>query len=186
VKKEVLKFPTACYACGRNGDAQMCLSTIPFFKEIIIMAFSCEFCGYRNTEIKHGGGMSDHATKIVFNVNSEKDLNRDLFKSDSCTFEIPEIDFSMAPGSLDSMYTTVEGLLVKLHESLTENNPFGVGDSAANRKYMEFLESLKELKEWKRGPFKIILDDAISNCFIYNPHAPEADPQIEVTVYERT
>lgn len=176
VKKEVLKFPTCCYACGREGDAQMCMSSIPFFKEIIIMAFSCEYCGYRNTEIKHGGGMSDHATKIVFKVLTEKDLNRDLFKSDSCSFEIPELEFEMAPGSLDSMYTTVEGLLDKLHDSLKENNPFGMGDSAANRKYMEFLDSLKELQEFKRGPFTIIMDDAISNCFIYNPNAPEADP----------
>ena len=186
VRKEVLKFPTDCYACGRLGDAQMCLSSIPFFKEIIIMAFSCEFCGYRNTEVKHGGGMSDHATKIVFHVQTERDLNRDLFKSDSCQFEIPELDFSMAPGSLDSMYTTVEGLLTKLHDSLKENNPFGMGDSATNKKYQEFLESINEFKEWKRGPFHIVMDDAISNCFIYNPNAPENDPQIEVTVYERT
>ena len=70
VKKEVLKFPTCCYACGREGNAQMCISSIPFFKEIIIMAFSCEFCGYRNTEIKHGGGMSENATKITFYVKT--------------------------------------------------------------------------------------------------------------------
>ena len=92
----------------------------------------------------------------------------------------------MAPGSLDSMYTTVEGLLVKLHDSLKENNPFGVGDSATNTKYMEFLNSITELKEFKRGPFTIIMDDPISNCFIYNPNAPEADPKIKIEVYERT
>jgi zinc finger protein len=184
--KEVLKFPTSCYACGREGDAQMCISSIPFFKEIIIMAFSCEFCGYRNTEIKHGGGMSDHATKITFHVKTPVDLNRDLFKSDSCIFEIPELDFSMAPGSLDSMYTTVEGLLSKLHDALKENNPFGVGDSATNSKYLEFLQSINDLKEFKRGPFTLIFDDPISNCFIYNPNAPEADPLIEVEVYQRT
>jgi zinc finger protein len=51
---------------------------------------------------------------------------------------------------------------------------------------MDFLNSLIELKEFKRGPFTIVLDDALSNCFIYNPHAPEPDPQVEITVYERT
>ena len=164
----------------------MCIASIPFFKEIIIMAFSCEFCGYRNTDIKHGGGMSDHATKIVFEVNKPEDLNRDLFKSDSCLLALPDVDFEMAPGSLDSMYTTVEGLLEKLHDALQENNPFGVGDSSVNKKYLEFLQSVKDLKEFKRGPFKIVLDDALSNCFIYNPNAPEPDPQVEITVYERT
>ena len=107
-------------------------------------------------------------------------MNRDLFKSDSCLVEIPELDFSMAPGSLDSMDTTVEGLLDKLHESLSENNPFGIGDSATNKKYLEFLESIVELKEFKRGPFTLILDDPISNCFIYNPHVPEPDPNSEI------
>jgi zinc finger protein len=30
------------------------------------------------------------------------------------------------------------------------------------------------------------MDDAISNCFIYNPNAPEADPKIQIEVYERS
>ena len=30
------------------------------------------------------------------------------------------------------------------------------------------------------------MDDPLANCFIYNPSAPEDDPQIEVSVYERT
>lgn len=41
-------------------------------------------------------------------------MNRDVFKSDSCILEIPEVDFSMASGSLGSHYTTVEGLLDKV------------------------------------------------------------------------
>lgn len=64
VKKEVMKFPTPCYACSAEGVANMCIATIPFFKEIIIMAFACENCGYHSTEIKQGGGISDKATKI--------------------------------------------------------------------------------------------------------------------------
>lgn len=92
----------------------------------------------------------------------------------------------MAPGSLDSMYTTVEGILEKLHEALTKNNPFGTGDSKSNDKYIDFLTTLVELKEFKRGPFKMVLDDPCSNCFIYNPYAPEPDPQVEITVYQRT
>ncbi len=47
----------------------MCIASIPFFKEIIIMAFNCEYCGYRNTDIKHGGGISEKATRIVFKVD---------------------------------------------------------------------------------------------------------------------
>ena len=38
--------------CDKMGNVQMCFSSIPFFKEIIIMAFVCDYCGYRNSEIK--------------------------------------------------------------------------------------------------------------------------------------
>lgn len=112
-------------------------------------------------------------------------MNRDVFKSDTCVMAIPEVDFAMAPGTLGGVYTTVEGLLDKAITNLEDNNPFGVGDSKTNTQYLEFLDKLRELKEFKK-PFTLILDDALSNCFIYNPFAPEADPQIEVTVYDRT
>jgi zinc finger protein len=112
-------------------------------------------------------------------------MNRDVYKSDTCVMAIPELDFAMAPGSMGGLYTTVEGLLDKVITNLTDNNPFGVGDSKTNDDYLKFLDKLGELKEFKK-PFTIVLDDALSNCFIYNPFAPEPDPQIEVTVYERT
>jgi len=64
----------------------MCFSSIPYFKQIIIMAFSCDYCGYRNSEIKEGGGISDKAKKITFKVTEESDLNRDVFKSATSSF----------------------------------------------------------------------------------------------------
>ena len=185
VRKEVMMFPTPCSNCDQMGNVQMCTSSIPFFKEIIIMAFICEHCGYRNSEIKEGGGISEKAKRIKIQVKTPEDLNRDLFKSDTALFTIEELGFSMEPGTLGSLYTTIEGLLVKLIEELEKNNPFGHGDSAMDKKYTDFLGRLTELKEGKK-PFTLILDDPADNCFVYNPHAPAADPQIEIEVYERT
>jgi zinc finger protein len=91
----------------------------------------------------------------------------------------------MAPGSLGSHYTTIEGLLDLIITNLTDNNPFGTGDSALNKKYQEFIKKVEKLKEGNTE-FSLVLDDALSNCFVYNPFAPEADPQMEITVYERT
>ena len=53
---------------------------------------------------------------------------------------IPEVDFAMAPGTLGGVYTTVEGLLDKIVTNLEDSNPFGMGDSATNDKYMTFLQ----------------------------------------------
>jgi len=103
----------------------MCCATIPFFKEIIIMAYSCEVCGHKSTEIKQGGGISEKATKITFSCRNATDMNRDIFKSDTCFVSIPELDIELQPGTLGSVYTTVEGLMTKMQEQMEEINPFG-------------------------------------------------------------
>lgn len=185
VTKEAMKFPTNCYACTKEGEVKMCIATIPYFKEIIIMAFSCEYCGHKSTEIKQGGGVSEKATKITFDVIGDRDLCRDVFKSDTTFFSIPELGLELQPGTLGSMYTTVEGLLDKIYEHLDSSNPFGAGDSAANEKFMSFLGQLKQMKDGTKN-FTFVLDDPLSNCFIYNPNAPQDDPQIKVEIYERT
>ena len=100
------------------GNVQMVFSSIPFFKEIIIMAFCCDYCGYRYSDIKEGGGISDKAKKITFKVKNDQDLCRDVFKSGTARFEIPEVGFDMEAGSLGGLYTTVEGLVAKLIEEL--------------------------------------------------------------------
>jgi len=113
----------------------MCVATIPFFKEIIIMAYNCEVCGHKSTEIKHGGGISAKATTITFHFEKPSDLNRDVYKSDSSMFAIPEIDLELQPGTLGGVYTTIEGLLTKIVDQMEEINPFGKGDSTNNVKF---------------------------------------------------
>jgi len=48
------------------------------------------------------------------------------------------------------------------------------------------LAKMEAIKNGEMFPFQIIMDDPLSNCFIYNPHAPEDDPQLVVTVSDRT
>ena len=93
------------------------------------MAFLCENCGYKDSEVKTIGHVSEKGKRITLRVNDPEDLNRDMFKSDSTTVRIKEIDFVLMAGTLGSFYSTVEGLLDKVLEGLKERNPF-VGDSA--------------------------------------------------------
>lgn len=44
-----------------------------------------------------------------------------------------------------------------------------------DKKFMEFIEQLREFKDGKK-PFTLELDDPSDNCFIYNPFAPNEDP----------
>ena len=148
------------------------------------MAFVCEHCGYRNSEIKEGGGISDKAKKITLSVDSPAILNRDLYKSDTAKFSIPELDFDMGAGTLGSVFTTVEGLLDKLITELDDKNPF-IGDSAQNFVYQATLQRLRDMKDGHEK-FTLVLDDAADNCFVYNPNAPNDDPNIKIEIYERT
>jgi zinc finger protein len=82
-------------------------------------------------------------------------------------------------------FTTVEGMLQEVKNQLEKSNPF-VGDSATNTKLKHFLEQLSEIIDGKKLGVEIILDDPAGNSFIQNVYAPEPDPQMTVTHYERT
>lgn len=78
--EEAMIFDTPCYSCGKMGKNRMCVCSIPHFKEIIVMCFECEHCGYKNAEVKGGGGISEKAKCLTLQVKNEEDLNRDLYK----------------------------------------------------------------------------------------------------------
>ena len=126
-------FQVDCYACFKESEMKSFQCEIPFFKEIIIMSFKCHHCGYKDTEVKIGGEISQNAKKITLSVTEVDDLNRDIFKSDTATVRIKEFDFEMMPGSLGSFYTTVEGLLGLIKDRLETSNPFKGDSSEANR-----------------------------------------------------
>ena len=58
----------------------------------MVIAFDCEGCGNKNSEIQFGGQIADQGIKLTFTVSSEKDLNRELIKSEYATILIPELE----------------------------------------------------------------------------------------------
>jgi len=61
----------------------MCTITIPLFKELIVMAFSCDYCGARSREVKTGGDVPPKGKKITYHLTDKEDLKRELFKSET-------------------------------------------------------------------------------------------------------
>jgi zinc finger protein len=182
LKEEAFKFQTPCYCCYKDGEAYMCLCTIPFFKEIIISCFKCEYCGYKTTEVKGGGGISEKATKLILKVRGHEDFNRDLFKSETAKLIIPELGFETDTGSMGSMYTTVEGLLEKIISSL-DDTPFYHGDSSDEQSLGKTIKQLR-IYLLEKTEFTLILDDALSNSFI-SPIEGN-DDRLEKIIYERS
>ena len=53
---------------------------IPHFKEVIVMALTCDTCGYRSNEVKSGAGVSAKGTRITLHLTDLSDLSRDILK----------------------------------------------------------------------------------------------------------
>jgi len=161
----MMKFPTTCPSCGTSTDTDMCVMNIPHFKEVIIMSLTCEKCGYKSNEVKGGGEIASHGTRITLRAETTCDMSRGVVKSDTACVAIPEIDFELKESGL-GLYTTVEGLLMKMHNGLKQASPFASKDSTNHGKFDKFLSELKNMAEGNRLPFTLIITDPISNSFV--------------------
>lgn len=199
--KEVFQIPSNCPNCGTEGTSKTCITDIPFFKEIIIMAFDCpnDSCGYRTSEVKGGGAIPDMGKEIRLRVPSieeqgEKtwhlDMNRDVVKSNSAGVFIPELEIEVTQGSLGGMYTTVEGLLSLIKGSLFDGqaSDFATGDSATEASRQRFAELEESFEAVCSGaiPFTLVIRDPLANSYIYSPTAPEPEPNLEEDLYKRS
>jgi len=182
----VSTFPTSCPVCSTDGESRSCTLSIPYFKEIVIMAFSCENCGYHNGEVMVGGSMSLKGKKITLKCDSSSDLDRELLKSEMSAVNIPEINLRLIPGTLGGKFTTVEGLIRDIHGQLSKENPFMKGDSALEENSGQFQITLKALMEYAEGqsPFTLEIDDPLANSFIQP--LSDNDPKLIIEEYERS
>ncbi|KAI3455837.1 hypothetical protein Pfo_012500 [Paulownia fortunei] len=187
--EEVMTFPSTCGACATKCECRMFVTNIPYFQEVIVMASSCDGCGYRNSEVKPGGCIPDKGKKIIVLVKNIKDLSRDVIKSDTASVKIPELELELASGTLGGLVTTVEGLISKIGESLERVHGFTFGDSlddTKKSKWKEFRAKLEKLKSLEE-PWSLIIDDALANSFVA-PTTDEIkdDTQLTFEEYERS
>ncbi|NXX97342.1 ZPR1 protein, partial [Centropus bengalensis] len=186
LRDEVLQFHTNCPECNAPASTNMKLVQIPHFKEVIIMATNCDSCGHRTNEVKSGGAIEPQGTRITLRITDPSDMTRDILKSETCSVEIPELEFELGMGALGGKFTTLEGLLKDIRE-LVERNPFTLGDSSMpskTEKLQEFLGKLQEVKGKTSAHF--IMDDPAGNSYLQNVYAPEEDPELRVERYERS
>ncbi|XP_064029243.1 zinc finger protein ZPR1 [Pogoniulus pusillus] len=187
LRNEVLQFNTNCPECNAPANTNMKLVQIPHFKEVIIMATNCDCCGHRTNEVKSGGAIEPQGTRITLRITDPSDMTRDVLKSETCSVEIPELEFELGMGALGGKFTTLEGLLKDIRD-LVERNPFTLGDSSVPGKAEKLQEFIGKLQEVIEGKTKahFIMDDPAGNSYLQNVYAPEEDPELTVERYERT
>lgn len=187
-KQEVFHFNTNCPACHKPSETRMHLIEIPYFKEVLIMASSCDLCGYKTNEVKSSGALSEKGKRIVLKLTSIEDVSRDILKSETCKLSIPEIDLDLETGTLGGRFTTLEGLLMQVHNELGSKISFLQGDSADTDKHGRLQELLEQIISICQGKLlcTIILDDPLANSYVQNIYAPDDDPNMSIEMYDRT
>lgn len=187
-KQEVFHFNTNCPACHKPSETRMHLIEIPYFKEVLIMASSCDLCGYKTNEVKSSGALSEKGKRITLKLTSIEDVSRDILKSETCKLSIPEIDLDLETGTLGGRFTTLEGLLMQVHNELNSKVSFLQGDSADLEKHSRLQDLLNKILEICQGKLlcTIILDDPLANSYLQNIYAPDEDPNMTIEMYERT
>ncbi|KAJ2394194.1 nucleolar zinc-finger protein [Coemansia sp. RSA 2603] len=186
---EVLSFPANCSSCNSPCDTRMQMVDIPHFQEVIIMSTTCDNCGYKSNEVKCGGAISEKGKRITLIIEDKEDLSRDILKSETSSFNVPELDLDMVAGTLGGRFTTIEGLLRQVHDELDRRVPFLEGDSAVQerrQRFEKFLSRLEDAADGKIFPLTITVDDPMAHSYIQNIYAPDPDPNMTTVVYERT
>ncbi|PWY97003.1 putative ZPR1-protein binds to translation elongation factor eEF-1 [Testicularia cyperi] len=184
--EEVYTFAGTCSSCNAPLDTRMKKVNIPYFKDILIMSTNCEFCGYKDNEVKSGSAISAKGRKLTLKVEDKEDLSRDVLKSETAGFAIPEIDLHLSPGTLGGRFTTLEGLLQQVFDELSERVLMRGDSSTQAQNFEGFLGRLKSVIACENLPYTVILDDPLANSHIQNPYAPDPDEQLTVEEYERS
>uniref|UniRef100_A0A1B6BZW2 Zinc finger ZPR1-type domain-containing protein n=1 Tax=Clastoptera arizonana TaxID=38151 RepID=A0A1B6BZW2_9HEMI len=182
---EISEIESLCLSCGKNGTTRLLMTKIPYFKEVVIMSFDCIHCGFQNNEIQPGGTIEEKGVRIILSVKTHEDLNRQVVKSDYTSIKIPDIDFEIPAQSQKGGVTTVEGILQRIVEGLsqdqTERRKLHPELAEKLNNYIGKVKSLKELA----FPFKMIFEDISGNSFVSNPNAPYKDHGCENHLFVR-
>lgn len=182
----VTEVESFCVNCGKNGVTRLLLTKIPYYKEVILMSFHCEYCGYQNNELERGGSIQEKGIKIVLRITSQQDLNRQVVKSDFTSIKIPSLDFEIPAQSQKGEITSIEGIIERCISGLKQDQVRRKVESATIAQQIdEFLKKLEKLKSIEK-PFIIIFEDILGECYIENPNAPSTDHGCEITFFKRT
>ncbi|XP_017755920.1 PREDICTED: zinc finger protein ZPR1 [Eufriesea mexicana] len=183
---ETTQIESLCMNCGQNGVTKLLLTKIPYYKDIVLMSFDCEHCGFQNNEIQNSGKITEKGIRITVEVKSSRDLNRQVVKSDYTCVKIPSLDFEIPSRSQKGEITTIEGIIERTIDGLEQDQPERreKHPNAASQ-IDQFLEKLRKLKSLDE-PFTMIFEDISGECHIENPKAPLKDEGCTITQFKRS
>ena len=71
-------IPSLCMNCHEQGETTLLLTRIPHFKEIVIMAFECPHCHFKNNEVQSAREINEKGVHMTCTIKNSRDLNRQV------------------------------------------------------------------------------------------------------------
>ncbi|AAS51091.1 ACL137Cp [Eremothecium gossypii ATCC 10895] len=182
----VQEIESLCMNCHEDGITRLLLTSIPYFREIVIMSFECPHCGLKNSEIQPASEIQEKGARYQLKVEEKADFDRQVIKAETAASRFVELDLEIPPKR--GQLTTVEGLLTEMIEDLD-------ADQAARKEVDEnlydqiaqFIAKVRAALSCEPGtlPLTFTLDDPAGNSWIeYKPG--EAAPKWSKTEYLRS
>ncbi|KAF7367454.1 Zinc-finger protein ZPR1 [Mycena sanguinolenta] len=191
-EKVVQEIESLCMKCHEQGVTRMLLTSIPYFREIIVMSFRCEFCGATNNEIQSASSIQKEGTVYTARILHRSDLDRQIVRSPTCELTTVEglIRDVVADLSMDQPlrhiqdpdgYAKIESLVSKLQEILRDEDE---EDEEASAPKVQVGTAAQKL-HLPMPAFTIKLDDPAGNSWI-EFIGSMADPKWNMRTYARS
>ncbi|KAG4220493.1 hypothetical protein PC116_g31028, partial [Phytophthora cactorum] len=183
-EKVVEEIESLCMNCHENGTTRMLLTSIPYFREVILMSFSCDKCGFSNSEIQSAGVIQPKGASYILRLTEMADFERTVIKSDTSIVKFIELDLEVPPGR--GQLTNVEGLLTRVVDDLELGQE--ERKAQAPEVYAKVDEIIKKGRAMLAGeafPFRLLVDDPAGNSWI-TPNMRDGVGKWEKREYVRT
>ncbi|KAJ9165011.1 Zf-ZPR1-domain-containing protein [Coniochaeta hoffmannii] len=174
----VEQIESLCMNCHQNGMTRLLLTSIPYFRDIVLMSFQCDHCGFQNNEIQAASEVQPKGSRYELRLFQMADFERQVVKSDTATVKFIELDVEVPAGR--GQLTNIEGLLTTIVDDLESNQ------DARRQQQPEIADKVQEIIDKGRAmlageafPFRVAIDDPAGNSFI----AP--DPRDGVGKWEK-
>ncbi|KAK4152037.1 zinc finger protein [Chaetomidium leptoderma] len=164
-EKVVNEIESLCMNCEENGMTRILLTKIPFFREIIIMSFSCDKCGFHNNEVQPAGTFQLKGAHYELRLTAMPDFERQIVKSDTATIKFIELDLEVPAGK--GQLTNVEGLLTTVIDDLAFSQDTRKEQTPElYAKIEEVIAKGRKMLAGEAFPFRLSVDDPAGNSFI--------------------
>lgn len=148
------------------------------------MSFSCDHCGFENTDVQSAGQIQERGAKYTLTVTHIDDMERQIVKSDIAVLRLETLDIEVPAGR--GRLTNVEGVVCDILKDLETGQRQRKKDHPDLwQKIDDLVQPLLKMALNQNFPFKITLDDPSGNSWI-EPSSKDKAGKYQKSEYPRT